>query len=412
MNRAWGVGLATAGIAASIAMAWTLSVQAQGGATTGAPPRMPPAPAKSSYTPVVEEPFETVFKRMTAAKDDVMNRQMGLLAERYDLSDRPASGVAMSGGKAVQAGVRVKLPPGATWDSLVRMSSGRDPRQEVLPGRVPPPAPSEPSGGRDGLPEVPDRRGPQADRAGPDPVRSRLRPAGPIPARVPRADLPHHPAGSGRRLEGPARHDRQLLRAVQRHPESQADRGPAAPADPVPAAAVQPDRGPPQSASEPRRGVSRLPPERQQQRGDAPGRRHPAPGVPAAHRHPRAARPQHPAPLRLAAGAQDGGGLHRVRAARGLLRRRSGHRHQEGRQPARARQPGALHGRVPGATRLPAGAEARRLWAPRPEEGDRRPSSAARPCSSVEPSAAPATRPRTTPTTRCTISASSGSTGR
>jgi cytochrome c peroxidase len=57
------VGLAAVGIAASIAMAWTLSVQAQGGATTVAPPRMPPAPTKSSYTPVVEEPFETVFYR-------------------------------------------------------------------------------------------------------------------------------------------------------------------------------------------------------------------------------------------------------------------------------------------------------------------------------------------------------------
>jgi hypothetical protein len=73
MNRAWGVGLVAAGIAVSVAIVWTLSVQAQGGATTGAPPRMPPAPAKSSYTPVVEEPFETVFKRMSAAKDDVIS---------------------------------------------------------------------------------------------------------------------------------------------------------------------------------------------------------------------------------------------------------------------------------------------------------------------------------------------------
>src|SRR6185312_12881400 len=98
------------------------SVQAQGGAPTGAPPRIPPAPAKSSYTPVVEEPFETVFKRMSAAKDEVMKRQMDLLAARYDLGDRPASGVAMSRGKAVQDGVRVKLPAGASWDSLARMA--------------------------------------------------------------------------------------------------------------------------------------------------------------------------------------------------------------------------------------------------------------------------------------------------
>ncbi len=148
MNRAWGIGLAVVGIGASIAMAWTLSVQAQGGATTGAPPRMPPAPAKSSYTPVVEEPFETVFKRMTAAKDDVMNRQMGLLAERYDLADRPASGVTMSGGKAVQAGVRVKLPPGATWDSLARMSPDEIRDKKFFPsGFLPLPHPNHPEGG-------------------------------------------------------------------------------------------------------------------------------------------------------------------------------------------------------------------------------------------------------------------------
>jgi cytochrome c peroxidase len=148
MNRAWGIGLAAVGIGASIAMAWTLSVQAQGGATTGAPPRMPPAPAKSSYTPVVEEPFETVFKRMSAAKDDVMNRQMGLLAERYDLADRPASGVTMSGGKAVQAGVRVKLPPGATWDSLARMSPDEIRDKKFFPaGFLPLPHPNHPEGG-------------------------------------------------------------------------------------------------------------------------------------------------------------------------------------------------------------------------------------------------------------------------
>ena len=40
-----------------------------------------------------------------------MQRQAGLLSERYDLSDRAVPGVMMSGGrKPVQAGVRVKLP--------------------------------------------------------------------------------------------------------------------------------------------------------------------------------------------------------------------------------------------------------------------------------------------------------------
>jgi hypothetical protein len=61
--------------------------------------------------PVVEQDFATVRERDVAAKPEVMQRQRTLLAERYDLSDRPAAGVMMSGGrKAVQEGVRVKLP--------------------------------------------------------------------------------------------------------------------------------------------------------------------------------------------------------------------------------------------------------------------------------------------------------------
>jgi cytochrome c peroxidase len=148
MNRAWGIGLVAAGIVASIAMAWTLRVQAQGGATTGAPPRMPPAPTKSSYLPVVEEPFETVFKRMSGAKDDVMKRQMDLLAARYDLSDRPAAGITMSRGKAVQDGVRVKLPSGVTWDALARMAPDEIREKGLFPaGFLPLPHPNHPEGG-------------------------------------------------------------------------------------------------------------------------------------------------------------------------------------------------------------------------------------------------------------------------
>ena len=71
----------------------------------------------SSYAPVViTEPFAKIMARMQAAKPGVMQRQMDLLEMRYDLSNRPAKGVMMSGGiKAVQEGVRVKLPQGVTW---------------------------------------------------------------------------------------------------------------------------------------------------------------------------------------------------------------------------------------------------------------------------------------------------------
>ena len=47
-----------------------------------------------------------------------MKRQVDLLAERYDLANRAATGVTMSRGKAVQEGVRVKLPAGMTWEQL------------------------------------------------------------------------------------------------------------------------------------------------------------------------------------------------------------------------------------------------------------------------------------------------------
>jgi cytochrome c peroxidase len=63
-----------------------------------------------------------------------MKRQADLLAQRYDLSDRPMPGVMMSGGrKPVQDGVRVRLPADTTWDGLVAMSSGEIRAQGLLP---------------------------------------------------------------------------------------------------------------------------------------------------------------------------------------------------------------------------------------------------------------------------------------
>jgi cytochrome c peroxidase len=82
-----------------------------------------PPPTGPTYLPAVEVDFATVRASDIAAKPDVMQRQRALLADRYDLSDRPATGVMMSGGrKAVQQGVRVKLPAGVTWEQLAAMS--------------------------------------------------------------------------------------------------------------------------------------------------------------------------------------------------------------------------------------------------------------------------------------------------
>ena len=82
-----------------------------------------PLRGESSYSPVViKESFEAIMARMKAAKPGVMKRQMDLLNERYDLSNRPATGVTMSRGKPVQDGVRAKLPAGMTWERLAAMS--------------------------------------------------------------------------------------------------------------------------------------------------------------------------------------------------------------------------------------------------------------------------------------------------
>jgi cytochrome c peroxidase len=91
------------------------------GAAQVPPPEAPPK--GPTYMRVLEEDFATVRARDVAAKPEVMQRQRSLLADRYDLSDRPATGMMMSGGrKAVQEGVRVKLPAGQTWEQLAAMS--------------------------------------------------------------------------------------------------------------------------------------------------------------------------------------------------------------------------------------------------------------------------------------------------
>jgi len=106
-------------------------------------------PPPSSYSPVVaKEPFETTMARMSAAKADVMKRHMALLQRRYDLADRPTKGVTMSRGKAVQQGVRVKLPKGMTWQKLAEMSPEEIREKDHWPeGLLPLPHPNHPEGG-------------------------------------------------------------------------------------------------------------------------------------------------------------------------------------------------------------------------------------------------------------------------
>jgi cytochrome c peroxidase len=93
-----------------------------------------PLPPDATYRPLPTAPLDAVIKSDQAAKPRVMQRQRSLLAERYDLSDRPIPGVRMSGGrKAVQGGVRVKLPEGTDWSQLADMTPDEIKAKNLFP---------------------------------------------------------------------------------------------------------------------------------------------------------------------------------------------------------------------------------------------------------------------------------------
>ncbi|WKB52790.1 hypothetical protein [Eleftheria terrae] len=96
----------------------------------------------------VEEDFPTLMKRLIQEKPRFAKRQQDLLAQRYDLADRPAPGVTMSRGKPVQQGVRVRLPAGTTWDQLAAMTPEDIKRRKLWPaGFLPLPHPHHEAGG-------------------------------------------------------------------------------------------------------------------------------------------------------------------------------------------------------------------------------------------------------------------------
>lgn len=78
---------------------------------------------QSSYSPVViKEAFAATMARLKGEKSAAQRRQQALLEMRYDLSDKPAEDITMSGGKPVQQGIRARLPQGTSWDALAQMS--------------------------------------------------------------------------------------------------------------------------------------------------------------------------------------------------------------------------------------------------------------------------------------------------
>jgi cytochrome c peroxidase len=108
-----------------------------------------PPPRKSSFSPVVpKESFASVMRRMSGEKAGIMQRQRGLLAERYDLANRAAGDATMARGKAVQGGVRAKLHAGMTWESLAAMTPEAVREKDAFPhGFRPLPHPNHPEGG-------------------------------------------------------------------------------------------------------------------------------------------------------------------------------------------------------------------------------------------------------------------------
>ncbi|MCR6629718.1 MAG: hypothetical protein NVV74_06500 [Magnetospirillum sp.] len=109
-----------------------------------------PLPPDTTYRPLPTQPFSAVQASDEAAKPQVMRRQQDLFAQRYDMADRPIPNMMMSGGrKAVQGGVRVKLPQGVTWDQLAGMRPEEIRQKNLLPqGFLPLPHVKHATGGQ------------------------------------------------------------------------------------------------------------------------------------------------------------------------------------------------------------------------------------------------------------------------
>ena len=100
----------------------------------------------SSFTPVVEEPFDVVRARDKAAKSRVMAAAQRLLEQRYDLSRRVDQSIRMTRGKPIPVGPTARLKSGVTWDELGRMSPEQIRDRGVFP-YLPLPHVNHPVGG-------------------------------------------------------------------------------------------------------------------------------------------------------------------------------------------------------------------------------------------------------------------------
>jgi cytochrome c peroxidase len=109
-----------------------------------------PLPPSATYRNLPSLPFATVKANDEAMKAQVLQRQRDLLNQRYDLSDHALAGAMMSGGrKAVQGGVRVKLPGGTSWEALGNLAPEEIRSKGLLPaGFLPLPHVKQAAGGQ------------------------------------------------------------------------------------------------------------------------------------------------------------------------------------------------------------------------------------------------------------------------
>ena len=256
------------------------------GDVEAAPVTNVPTRGSSSFMPVVDQvPFQTLRSRMSANKPALMSRALALLQARYDLADRPVPGATMSRGKPVQGGVRVKLPAGVTWQQLAAMAPAAIKQRGLWPqGFLPLPHPSHDEGGMVfpafQIKEIKRQEGRDLARFDVDfDIPDHFLPEFPPPIFLTtRPDLGD--VSQGKLVT--TQNFYELFNGILNPKQLE---GLRLLVSPVPAAAVQPDRRPPQRRAEHGRRVLRLPRQRPHQRGHAPGRRHPAAAVPAAHRH-------------------------------------------------------------------------------------------------------------------------------
>jgi cytochrome c peroxidase len=114
------------------------------------PPNAPPPPASCGDMNGGGDQhvdFPTLFETKVAEKPAAMERQLSLLAARYDLSDNPSEHT-MTGGKAIQAGPRTLLPEGTSWDDLSALTPAEIRERDLFPrGFFPLPHPKQPEGG-------------------------------------------------------------------------------------------------------------------------------------------------------------------------------------------------------------------------------------------------------------------------